>query len=121
MARLDSIDRKITGWQNPRRIGHNTTAWCDALGSFGLRYHYTNVVSYDAQEWIMFISHAGWMTKTTAQRIDHGLRQMGLRLLTSDLPNRWRVADHKGNAWTIRGNSLRLHLDPITKEWSRHV
>jgi hypothetical protein len=120
MAQLDTIHRKVCDWMHPRKIGHNTTAWYDASGSFGLRYHYSNVVSYDTASQVVFVSHAGWMTKTTAERIRHGLGELGLQLLTSDLPGRWRVADRNGNAWTIRGKHIKLHLQ-ANGYWVRHV
>lgn len=81
-----------------------------------MRYHRTKVVSFDGA--VLYVSHGGWATKTTAERIRHALSYFGLTLLTNDLPNVWRVADTKGNAWTIRGNQLSLIRDN-NNNWRR--
>lgn len=106
-AQLIPLQRINTEWRNPRRIGYKTTAWHNTDG-WSIRLHYTNVCSYDAATATLFVSTGGWHSGITAQRIRHGLAELGLQLLTSDLPGRWRVADYKGNAFTIRGNSIKL-------------
>ncbi len=107
MAQLQSISRVNRTWQEPKKIGHNTTAWNDGA-SWGVRYHYTNVCSFDAATQTLFVSHGGWRTTTTLQRIRHALYEVGLQLSTSDLPGKWRVMDYKGNAWTMRSKSIKL-------------
>jgi hypothetical protein len=107
MAQLIPIRHVLRTWQNPKKIGHNTTAWNDGQ-SWGMRYHYTNVCGYDYDTQTLFVSTGGWFTCTTLQRIREALYHVGLELSTHDLPGKWRVMDYKGNAWTIRGNSLKL-------------
>lgn len=119
MAHLINLHRLNCSWDNPKRIGYRTHAWRNADG-FSIRLHSTNVVSYDAATKILFVSTGGWFSKITAERIRHGLAELGLQLLTRDLPNRWRVADYHGNAWTIRGNSIKLKLAPnADSSWQR--
>lgn len=82
-------------------------------------YHYnTKIVAWDGET--LFVNTAGWFSKTTAERIRHALAAypINLQLLTRDLPNRWRIADYRGNAWTIRGNYISLVRDN-TCEWRR--
>ncbi len=108
MARLQSIATIVCNPDQMRRIGHNTYAWHDRNHSFELRYHRTNVVQFCADAGVLVVNTGGWFTNTTSERIHHALRQLDLRLSTTDLPNRWRVMDSFGNAWTIRGNSIKL-------------
>lgn len=116
MAQLRSIQSIRADWQRPKKIGHNTKAWYNADG-FSIRYHSSNVISYDSLGDMLHVNPCGWFSKTTAERIRHGLRELNLQLLTSDLPGRWRVADHNGNAWTIRGGHLILKR--VDGKWQR--
>lgn len=117
MARLrDLSDIPLSTWQKPCTIGYKTTAWYDADG-FAVRHHKTNIVTFDRVADTIFVSHGGFMSNTTAQRIRHALKELGLQLLTHDLRHRWRVADLNGNAWTIRGATIKLQRRNNT--WSR--
>lgn len=120
MARLQPIYTvKPLGWQHPKKVGHNTLVWRDVDQSYSVRYHSTVVVNYDQSREVLYINTNGWFSKTTLERIRYGLAHVGLELSTRDLKNKWRVMDHKGNAWTIRGNSLTLARDTNNNTWSR--
>ncbi len=109
MARLDSLSTMVRSWDNPKRIGHNTLAWRDTSGSFSIRYHSTVVVNWDAETQTLFVNTSGWFSKTTLERIRHGLFYVDMQLSTSDLKGKWRVMERFGHAaFTMRGNSLRL-------------
>lgn len=117
MAHLLPISAIVCDWQHPRKIGHNTKAWHDRDHNFSIRYHSTNVVSYNHADQALFVNTNGYLTKTTLERIRHGLFQLGLRLSTNDLKGKWRVMDNCGNAFTIRGNSIKLQR--VNGEWQR--
>lgn len=118
MARLTSI-KSLTFKPKCRwhRVGHNTKFMSGHYGNWELRYHKSIVVSYATD--FLYVSCAGWRTKTTAERIRHGLAYFGLTLLTRDLPNVWRVADNKGNAWTMYNGQVYLRRNPKTNDWER--
>lgn len=117
MAHLQSLATMVRNWDNPKKIGHNTTAWRDSEGSFSIRYHSTVVVSWDEATQTLFVNTSGWFTKTTLERIRHGLFYLDLRLDTQDLPGKWRVRDYNHNAFTMRGDSIKLQK--ICGEWKR--
>lgn len=94
-------------WNKTVKIGFKTVA-CRSDDGFMVRLHSTTVIAYNTADNKLLVNTGGWHSGITAQRIRHGLAYLGLQLLTSDLPGRWRVADYKGNAWTIRGNSIKL-------------
>lgn len=108
MARLESLATMVRNWDNPKKIGHNTKAWRDETGSFSIRYHSTVVVSWDAATQILFVNTNGWFSVTTLQRIRHGLFYVDLWLDTQDIKGKWRIRDHSHNAFTMRGNSIKL-------------
>jgi hypothetical protein len=133
MAHLKSI--KTIRWSDPTnlvKLGHNTYAWRNRDGNYAIRYYSTWVVQFhhatvdDSYDYLV-VNTNGWFSKTTAERIHHGLDgQFGLNfyLSTTDLPGRWRVMDNKGNAFTIRGNQLilRRHVSSCgVSEWQRYV
>lgn len=108
MARLRDLRCVYpTPWRSPQTVGFKTKAWYDEHG-FSVRLYGTNVCSFDALNNTVTVTAGGWHTKITAERINYALSELNLRLLTNDLPGRWRVADYNGNAWTIRGNILTL-------------
>jgi hypothetical protein len=124
MANLQSISwaTKVFDRNGFKRIGHNTRLMRTQCG-WALEYHRTDVVQFDhfASSSVreLTVNTGGWRTTTTAQRIRHGLHELGLTLSTTDLRGEWRVMDRKGNAWTIRGDRLTLRHDGI--EWTRVV
>jgi len=128
MAHLKSV--KTIRWSDPTnlvKIGHNTYAWRNHEGNYAVQYHSTWVVQFrraiedDSFDYLI-VNTGGWFSQTTAERIHHALD--GFRLSTRDLPGRWRVMDHFGNAWTIRGNQLILRRSVSSKgagEWTRYI
>lgn len=118
MAQLRSLShiKRDAQWHT---VGYKTKAWFSADHTrFEIKHHRTTIVSYDGE--FLRIGTGGWFSKTTAERIRHAIEvyPIRLQLLTRDLPNRWRVADHKGNAWTIRGNSITLRQTK-SGDWER--
>lgn len=116
MARLQSI---YNGKCGERRIGHNTRVETTPSG-FVLTYHQTGVVRFYGGSDVrrVLVNTGGWFSVTTAQRIRHGLREIGLSLTTEN--GKWRVEDRKGNAWTIRGTLLSLEQH-IGRDWQRRA
>ena len=115
-ANLQSITRVHRTWDNPKKIGHNTLAWNDGK-DWAVRYHSTVVCQWNDADKTLFINTSGWFTSTTLQRIRHALEHVNLKLSTHDLKGKWRVMDWKGNAWTIRSNSLKLRW--VDEIWVR--
>jgi len=122
MAKLQDIAwaSRVFDCHGQKRIGHNTKLH-RVDGGWSLQYHSTRVAelvefpSIGARR--LTINTGGWFSVTTAQRIRHALQEVGLMLVTNDLPGRWRVMDRRGNAFTIRGNKLMLRHDG--NEWQR--
>ena len=119
MARLQDIGwaSRVFDRNGVKRIGHNTKLhWL--FGGWALQYHSTTVVSFRETDYgvELTVNTGGWFSVTTLQRIRHGLAAVNLQLVV-ELGGKWRVMDHKGNAWTIRGNKLMLRHDG--NEWSR--
>jgi len=126
MARLKSMSHAYKGTlTKPAKLGYCTLAWTerddDGTGApvYILKHHKTYVFIWRPQSGRLSVSHGGWQSKTTAQRIRHGLNMLGLELLTSDLPGRWRIATKHGDAFTMRGNSLTLRRYQLTNTWER--
>ena len=120
MAQLKALHTiKAKGWQHPIKIGHNTKAWRDLDGSYSIRYHSTVVVNWDAANCLLYVNTNGWFSKTTLERIRFGLDYLGLSLSTNDIKGHWRVMDRKGNAFTIRGNNIKLAL--ASEGWKRII
>jgi len=102
-------------WNKLSKIGFKTKA-INSDDGFRIELYRTGVVAWSSRDARLLVNTDGWSTKITAERIRHGLEPLGLALLTSDLPGRWRVADlTTGEAWslryTLRGPSLRLQRD----------
>lgn len=117
LASIQSLTRKpINRWH---RMGHNTRFMSYDPTNWLMCYHRTDVIEYNSHLGQLIVRHNGWMSRTTAERISHGLAHLGLRLLTHDLPGVWRVADYKGNAWTIYDGRITLRRNPKTNDWER--
>lgn len=106
-AKLIPLDHINTTWQKPKEIGYQTKAW-HHNGDWSIRFYRTDICSYDAQSQTLFVITGGYRSAVTAHRIRHGLAVLGLQLLITDLPGRWRIADYEGNAWSIRGDRIKL-------------
>lgn len=111
MANLQNISAVKPG--HSKKIGHNTTMQRHNSGMhhFSLRYHSTTVVEYLGNT--LIVNTGGWFSKTTAERMRHGLycSGTGLRLTTDGLAGQrgvWRVYSPQGDAWTVRGSKLIL-------------
>lgn len=117
MARLQCLNSFQRDWKNPKKIGHNTIAWRDGSGDFAILYHHTVIVQYSHSDGVLYVNTGGWYSMTTLQRIRFGLSYLNLDLSTQDLKGKWRVMDHKGNAFTIRGNNI--CLERTNYEWKR--
>lgn len=119
MANLSNL-KKLQGrssHDNFKRIGHNTKACAYFNGSFAIKYHSTTVIDFEAATRTLVVQTNGWFSVTTLQRIRFGLDYLGLSLSTSDLKGKWRVMDNHGNAFTLRGNSIKLRQ--TNGEWAR--
>lgn len=58
-------------------VGHKTRKFTDADGSWRVRYHATDVVSYNAKTGKYKLDTGGWATMTTAKRINEYLSAPG--------------------------------------------
>jgi hypothetical protein len=117
MAQLIALSHVPRG--KNMRLGHNTRGYREG-GISGVIYHRTEVVTRDAEKRIVTVRTGGWRSRTTKERVHHGLIGSGLTLSTHDLPGKWRLLDGNGNAFTMRGNTIKLQRDDAGV-WSRLI
>jgi signal peptidase I len=64
---------KSTPLAKGKNVGHKTKLFEEADGSWRVKYHATDVISFNAKDQSYTLNSGGWLTKTTKERINQYL------------------------------------------------
>lgn len=93
------------------RVGsHKTDIGVDAQGHMYVRYHQTDVVTWNDR--LVMLNHGGHMTPTTKLRMNQAANQYGLGYYVFQKRGAWYVRDRAGNTKEFDGGYAVVQREP---------